>query len=101
MGRKERKNMATKADKRRAKALMQDVKDGNPQLLKELEQEGLNPEEYLEQKVETARSREEEILEVLKRDIPQGLSPLEYERELNWKRQQAQEIANEDLRSLY
>lgn len=101
MGRKERKNMATKADKRRAKALMQDVKDGNPQLLKELEQEGLNPEEYLEQKVETAKSREEEILEVLKRDIPQGLSPLEYERELNWKRQQAQEIANEDLRSLY
>ena len=93
--------MATKADKRRAKALMQDVKDGNPQLLKELEQEGLNPEEYLEQKVETAKSREEEILEVLKRDIPQGLSPLEYERELNWKRQQAQEIANEDLRSLY
>ena len=93
--------MATKADKRRAKALMQDVKDGNPQLLKELEKEGLNPEEYLEQKVETAKSREEEILEVLKRDIPQGLSPLEYERELNWKRQQAQEIANEDLRSLY
>ena len=93
--------MATKADKRRAKALMQDVKDGNPQLLKELEQEGLNPEEYLEQQVETAKSREEEILEVLKRDIPQGLSPLEYERELNWKRQQAQEIANEDLRSLY
>ena len=101
MGRKERKNMATKADKRRAKALMQDVKDGNPQLLKELEQEGLNPEEYLEQKVETAKSREEEILEVLKRDIPQGLSPLEYERELNWKRQQAREIANEDLRRLY
>ena len=30
--------------------------------LKELEQEGLNPEEYLEQKVETAKSREEEIL---------------------------------------
>ena len=93
--------MATKADKRRAKALMQDVEEGNPQLLKELEKEGLNPEEYLEQKVETAKSREEEILEVLKRDIPQGLSPLEYERELNWKRQQAQEIANEDLRSLY
>ena len=93
--------MATKADKRRAKALMQDVKEGNPQLLKELEQEGLNPEEYLEQKVETAKSREQEILDVLKERIPKGLSPLEYERELNWKRQQAREIANEDLRSLY
>ena len=54
--------MATKESKRRAKALMQDVKDSNPQLLKELEKEGLNPEEYLEQKVETAKSREEEIL---------------------------------------
>lgn len=93
--------MATKADKRRAKALMQDVKDGNPQLLKELEQEGLNPEEYLEQKVESARSREEEILDVLKERIPKGLSPLEYEQELNWKRQQARELANEELRSLY
>ena len=93
--------MATKADKRRAKALMQDVKDGNPQLLKELEQEGLNPEEYLEQKVETAKSREEEILEVLKRDIPQGLSPLEYEQELNWKRQQARELINEEISQRY
>ena len=93
--------MATKADKRRAKALMQDVEDNNPQLLKELEKEGLNPEAYLEQKVESARSREEEILDVLKRKIPQGLSPLEYERELNWKRQQAMELANEELRSLY
>ena len=88
--------MATKADKR-----MQDVEDNNPQLLKELEKEGLNPEAYLEQKVESARSREEEILDVLKRKIPQGLSPLEYERELNWKRQQAMELANEELRSLY
>ena len=34
--------MATKESKRRAKALMQDVKDGNPQLLKELEKEGLS-----------------------------------------------------------
>lgn len=93
--------MATKADKRRAKALMQDVKDSNPQLLKELEKEGLNPETYLEQKVEKVRSREEEILEVLKERIPKGLSPLEYERELSWKRQQAMELANEELKSLY
>ena len=93
--------MTTKADKKRAKALMQDVKDSNPQLLKELEKEGLSPETYLEQKVEKARSREEEILEVLKERIPKGLSPLEYERELSWKRQQAMELANEELKSLY
>ena len=44
--------------------------------------------------------REQETLEILKRDIPEGLDEQEYARELNWRRQQAQELANEEINSL-
>ena len=80
----------------RAKALIEDLKDYNPRLLKELK----HPQASLEKFLDDVEERERETLEILKRDIPEGLDEQEYARELNWRRQQAQELANEEINSL-
>lgn len=84
----------------RAKELLKDVKAYNPGLLKELKAEGTNPLEYLESFLDGVDKREQETLETLKEKIPQGLEPEEYERELNWKRQTARELANAEVMNL-
>ena len=45
--------------------------------------------------------KERRLVETMARDIPKDLPPLEYERELNWKRQQAMELINEEIRQMY
>ena len=80
----------------RAKALIEDLKEYNPKLLKSMK----NPLKELEKFLEDVEKRKLETLEVMKERIPAGLDPLEYQQELNWKRQQAEEIANAEINSL-
>ena len=40
-------------------------------------------------------------VETMAKNIPTNLSPLEYEQELNWKRQQARELINEEISQRY
>ena len=84
----------------RAKDLMEDMKIYRPDRLEEWKKQGIKPLEYLEKFLDGVDEREQKTLEVLKERIPQGLDPLEYEQELNWKRQQAMEIANQEVNSL-
>ena len=84
----------------RAKYLMEDMKMYKPDRLEEWKKQGRKPREYLEKVLDGVDEREQKTLEVLKERIPQGLDPLEYEQELNWKRQQAMEVANQEVNSL-
>ena len=44
--------------------------------------------------------RERMTLTALEARIPKNLDPMEYQQELNWKKQQARELANEEVNSL-
>lgn len=91
---------STEDTRAKAKALLVDVKTYNPALLEELKADGIQPLEYLEKRVRQAEQSEKEYMKMFRERIPQDLDPLEYERELNWKRQQARELAQEELNSL-
>lgn len=84
----------------RAEALLQDLNDYNPKVIREIKKEGNPPLKFLEWFLDMVDQKEMEILEVLKEEIPANLDPLEYEQELNWKRQQAKELANEMVSQL-
>lgn len=87
------------SNKKRAQELMQDLAENNPELLTKLQTEG-DPQEYLEQKLNSVDDKAAQILTVLIQRIPKGLDPLAYEQEVNWKRQQAIELANEEVRQM-
>ena len=64
----------------RAAALMEDMKSNAPGKAKQTNEAAL--EKFLDGMDEKERG----YMEVLAKRIPEGLDPLEYERELNWKR---------------
>ena len=83
----------------RAEALMKDLKVYNPRRLKEMKKQG-NVLKQLETFLDGVDEKEASILETLKAKIPQGMEPEAYEQELNWRRQQAREMAQEEVNQL-
>ena len=84
----------------RAKDLLEDVKMYNPALIKQLKKERTEPLEYLVKFLDMVDERERMTLTALEARIPKNLDPMEYQQELNWKKQQARELANEEVNSL-
>ena len=79
----------------RAAALMEDMETWNQE-----EAEKTNVKE-LEKFLDGMDEKERRMVETMARNIPKNLSPLEYEQELNWKRQQARELINEEISQRY
>ena len=79
----------------RAAALMEDMKSNAPGKAKQTNEAAL--EKFLDGMDEKERG----YMEVLAKKIPAGLDPLEYERELNWKRQQVMELMQEEISQMY
>ena len=83
------------SNRERAEALMEDMETWNPE-----EAEKTNVKE-LEKFLDGLDEKERRYVEAMSKDIPKDLSPLEYEQELNWKRQQARELINEEISQMY
>ena len=83
------------SNQERAKALMEDMETWNPE-----EAEKTNLKE-LEKFLDGMDEKERRYVETMAKNIPTNLSPLEYEQELNWKRQQARELINEEISQRY
>ena len=83
------------SNRERAEALMEDMETWNPE-----EAEKTNVKE-LEKFLDGLDEKERRYVEAMSKDIPKNLSPLEYEQELNWIRQQAMEVINEEIKARY
>lgn len=83
------------SNRQRAEALMEDMREYAPERAEQTNVKKL--EEFLN----TMDAKEKDMVQTMARDIPKDLSPLEYEQELNWIRQQAQELINEEISQMY
>jgi hypothetical protein len=83
------------SNRERAEALMEDMREYAPERAEQTNVKKL--EEFLN----TMDAKERDMVQTMARDIPKNLSPLEYEQELNWIRQQAQELINEEISQMY
>ena len=84
------------SNRERAEALMEDIQEYAPERAKE------TSVEWLEKFLDGLDEKERRMMEAEKKKMPLDWdSPLEYERELNWKRQQVQELINEEISQLY
>ena len=85
----------------RAAALLEDLKAYNPERLAYLKE---NTKEdiltYLEKFLDEVDENERQTFENMKKRIPKNLGPEKYAQEEEWKRQQARELAQEQVNSL-
>ena len=87
-------------NRQRAKDLVQDMEDYNPQELKRMKKKGniqKQMEEVLDRNDRTKKSLEETLISQIPKDLP----PEEYQAEVNWRRQQAMELAQEEISAMY
>ena len=79
----------------RAEMLMEDIKAWQPERAKKTSIKKL--EKFLDQMDE----KQDELLQTMIAKIPKNLPPEEYEQEVSWKRQEAQELIQEEISQLY
>ena len=83
------------SNRQRAEALMEDMREYAP------ERAEATNEKELEKFLDGMDAKERDMVQTMSKKIPKNLSPLEYEQELNWVRQQAQELINEEISQMY
>ena len=87
-------------NRKRAKALETDIQTMNPEQYQKMKKQG-NVQKQLEKILDCNEENMNRTLEILKSQIPAGLSPLERKRAEAAAEMEARELAQEEISNLY